>query len=196
MYIPERFGETDRKQLQQLIADYPFGALVTLADGRPFASHIPFIMDDGDLLCHLAKANTQCSHLGKEQEVLCIFQGPHAYVSPSWYQSAGVPTWNYAVVHVYGTATTIDQPSELAGLVERFTRHFETGNTDPWEPDYNHALLSAIVGVKIHVTEMQGKFKLSQNRQHADRANVIARLEAAGDPLSLGVARLMRDKAS
>lgn len=192
MYIPERFRETDRKALQQLIAEYPFGALVTLADGRPFASHIPFIMDGGDLLCHLAKANPQCGHLSKDQEALCIFQGPHAYVSPSWYGSAGVPTWNYAVVHVYGTATIIDQPSELAGLVEQFTRHFETGMADPWEPDYKHSLLSAIVGVTIQITEVQGKFKLSQNRPAIDRASVINNLESAGDPLSLGVARLMR----
>jgi transcriptional regulator len=196
MYIPERFRETDREQLQQLIAEYPFGTLVTLADGRPFASHLPFIMDGDRLLCHLAKANPQCGHLGKGKEALCIFQGAHAYVSPSWYHSAGVPTWNYAVVHVYGTATIIDRPSELACLVERFTHHFEAGKPDPWEPDYNHALLSAIVGVSIQITELQGKFKLSQNRQPDDRANVIARLEAAGDPLSLGIARLMRNDAS
>ena len=196
MYVPERFRETDQKALQGLIADYPFGTLVTLADARPFASHIPFILDGVDLLCHLAKANPQCGHLGEEQEALCIFQGPHAYVSPSWYGSAGVPTWNYAVVHVYGTATTIDQPADLAGLVERFTRHFESGKTTPWEPDYNESLLAAITGVRIRITELQGKFKLSQNRSPDDRANVIAHLEAAEDPLSLGVAQLMRKRAT
>ena len=195
MYIPEKFRETDRKALQQLIADYPFGTLVTLADGRPFANHIPFIMDGDDLLCHLAKANPQCGHLRAGKEALAVFQGPHAYVSPSWYQSAGVPTWNYAVVHVYGTATAIDQPSDLAGLVERFTRHFESGRADPWEPDYTEALLAAIVGVRIRVTELQGKFKLSQNRPDTDRLRVITRLESAGGPLSLGVARLMRRHA-
>ena len=192
MYIPEKFNESDPGRLDELIASYPFGTLVTFSDGRPFASHIPFIMHENGILCHLAKANPQCKHLVKEKEVLCIFQGPHSYVSPSWYESPGVPTWNYAVVHVYGVPSIIDNTSALAILVERFTRHFEAGNSNPWKPDYDEHLLSAIVGISIHVTEIQGQFKLSQNRRQVGREKVMKRLESTGDPLSIEVTKLMK----
>jgi transcriptional regulator len=191
MYVPKKFKESDPIRLNELISSYPFGSLITFDNGRPFASHIPFISDENGLLCHLAKANPQCGHLRQRNEVLCVFQGPHSYVSPSWLESPGVPTWNYAVVHVYGVPSTIEATSALASLVERFPRHFEAGSPDPWKPNYDERLLSAIIGIEIRITEIQGKFKLSQNRPLVDRRNVIARLESAGDALSMGIAELM-----
>ena len=196
MYVPEKFRESDPDRLNELIEGYPFGTLVTCNKGLPFASHIPFISHENELWCHLAKTNPQYEHLDKGEEMLCIFTGPHSYVSPSWYESPGVPTWNYAVAHVYGIPSIIRNKPDLAMLVERFTRHFEAGNPDPWEPDYDDQLLSAIVGVQIRITEIQGKFKLSQNRPLLDRERVISRLESTGDSLSEEVAKLMRKNAS
>lgn len=193
MYRPKHFNEADADKLDALIAANPFGILITVADARPFASHIPFLYErhSGLLLGHVARANPQWSHFASDRQVMAIFQGPHAYVSPSWYVEPGVPTWNYAVVHMYGKARAIEAPAAVRQIVERLTEQEERRLDVPWVPRYDERMLQAIVGVEIDVTEIEGKFKLGQNRSEADRGSVIANLTASGSEASAALAKLM-----
>jgi transcriptional regulator len=197
MYIPNHFRETDRNALAELIDANSFGTLITLAEGRPFATHVPFLYDGAAnvLHAHVARANPQWQHLGATREVLAIFQGPHGYISPTWYSEPGVPTWNYAAVHVYGTAVTLDDAAATARHVEALAARFEQSNPKPWTPSYDPKRLAGIVGLEIRITEIQGKLKLSQNRSAADRAGVIAHLTASGTDNDVALARLMEAAA-
>ena len=193
MYLPEHFADNDREKLTAFIDKHSFGALITVFDGRPFASHIPFLYEPGAnvLLGHVARANQQWRHFSNGADVMVIFQGPHAYISPSWYLSPGVPTWNYVVAHVYGSARALVEPHRIEGIIKRLTEKHEQNNEPPWVPRYDEKLLKAIVGIEIRVKEIQGKFKLSQNRSAADRAAVVAKLEDSGDETK-AVARMMK----
>ena len=125
MYVPSHFREQDRTRLDKLIRDYPFGQLVSIKDGEPFVTHVPFLLDsDANLLFgHLAKANPHCEVLF-EQSALAVFQGPHAYVSPRWYRSPNVPTWNFTAVHVYGRPQPLEE-GRLEQLLEDLSAEFE-----------------------------------------------------------------------
>ena len=123
MYIPDHFNENHPERVAALIEGNPFGTLVTASDGRPCVSHLPFLYErhsgpHGKLSCHLARANPQWRQLAQGQTVLAVFQGPHAYVSPAWYAAPGVPTWNYAVAHLYGVVRVIEDAAGLAAIVE------------------------------------------------------------------------------
>jgi transcriptional regulator len=199
MYIPDAFRETDSARILALVAAYPFGQLITAPDGVPFVSHLPFLLDRSDgrllLLGHLARANPQWRHLSAEREVLTVFTGPHAYVSPGWYTTPGVPTWNYAVVHLRGRPRLIEDAAGLDALLDRLTRTHEARMPDPWQPDLSDdkraRLLGMIVGFEIEVADIQAKFKLSQNRPEEDRRRVAEELAGSGDQTEAAVARLM-----
>jgi len=200
MYIPEHFKETKSERISALIENNSFGMLVTAPDGAPFVSHLPFIFDrtassKGRLLCHMARANPQWQHFSSGSEVLVVFQGPHAYVSPSWYSSPGVPTWNYAVVHLRGKPRILESESELEGLVERLTHVYESRKPSPWKPNLagerRTSLLNMIVGFEIGITDIQAKFKLSQNRRPEDQQSVIEKLGQSSNQTELAVAKLM-----
>jgi transcriptional regulator len=202
MYIPEHFKETNSERISALIERNSFGMLVTAPDGAPFVSHLPFIFDravgsKGILLCHMARANPQWQHFSSGGEVLAVFQGPHAYVSPSWYSSPGVPTWNYAVVHLRGKPRLIKSESELETLVERLTYVYESHMPGPWKPNLagerRTTLLNLIVGFKIEVTAVQAKFKLSQNRPPEDQQNVVGKLSQSSNQTEAAVAELMSE---
>src|SRR3970040_943767 len=126
MYIPQHFLEMDEDKVAAFIDEHAFGALVTVADGRPFATHIPFMYerDAGLLWCHVARANPQWQHLASGADVMVMFQGPHAYISPTWYVTPGVPTWDYAVVHVYGSARAIEDTALTKRHVERLAARY------------------------------------------------------------------------
>jgi transcriptional regulator len=193
MYIPNHFEETDPAALADFIDAHAFGTLVTTFAGRPFASHVPFLLDRAAqvLHCHLARGNPQWRELAASPEVLVIFTGPHAYVSPTWYVDAGVPTWNYTAVHVYGEARCSDDPAHTGRHVEALAARFERGSDAPWVPDYDRGRLAGIVGVEIRIRALEGKFKLSQNRSAADRKQVAARLAASGRDNDVALAHLM-----
>ena len=205
VYLPPAFSETRTELLIEHIERHEFGLLVSHGDEGMIASQIPFLVERRDgglyLLGHLARANPQGADLEGDSEALAIFEGPHAYISPSWYGAGpAVPTWNYAAVHAYGAAHTIADPDWLRDFVHRLTeRHEGREPTPPWrvqdlpEP-YLRSMLNAIVGVEIAVTRLDGKFKLSQNRPAADRPRIIAALERRADPDSQAVARLMRER--
>ncbi|HAH47428.1 FMN-binding negative transcriptional regulator [Gimesia sp.] len=187
MYVPSSFAETDLKTLHRFIEQHSFATLVTNADGSCFASHLPLLLDRsegefGQLTGHLAKANPQAGQL-QSQNLLTIFQGPHAYISPTWYESEHtVPTWNYQAVHVYGSCTLETDPGQLKQILEQYVDFYESVQTVPWsipdaDTDFIDSLLSAIVGFRIQIERIEGKFKLSQNHTAERQQKVIKALQ-------------------
>lgn len=187
MYIPAHFAARDRAVLHDFIAAHAFGLLLSAGTGL-IGSHVPFLLDrdrgeHGTLLCHLAAANDQVAALG-DAEVMCVFQGPHGYISPRWYaKKPAVPTWNYMAVHVYGRARLIREPAALRAIVDRLSKTYEPAQGG-WrlddEPDsFTDAMLRGIVGVEIPMARLEGKFKLTQNRPN-DIPLVVAALRQAG----------------
>jgi transcriptional regulator len=193
MYIPKHFEQPDERVLWDFIAEHSFGTLLTVVDGRPFASHLPFLSDRARrvLHCHVARANPQWQHITAASPVLAIFAGPHGYISPTWYTEPGVPTWNYAVVHARGEARSVDDRDHTRRHVEALAANFERGRAAPWTPEYDPRRLAGIVGIEIRVESLEGKFKLSQNRSAADRAGVVEQLMASGSDSDAALARLM-----
>ena len=181
MYLPDHFKITEQEEIFSFLEANAFGQLISLHEGRLTSSHLPFLVsaEREKLYCHLARPNAQWQQL-ESQQVLITFQGPHDYISPSWYQSPGVPTWNYQALHIYGHCRVFDAADELADLVERLSEHFEAAFESPWQPRYRDAMLKAIVGVEIGIDEIQCKYKLSQNRPAADHPGVIDKLEESG----------------
>jgi transcriptional regulator len=181
MYVPEHFKISDQREMLSFLDANAFGQLISIEDNRLSASHLPFLIADDlkYLRCHLARQNSQWQQL-EGQQVLVTFQGAHDYISPTWYQTAGVPTWNYQALHIYGRCRVFDAPEELADVVEALSKRYESGFETPWEPQYRDALLKAIIGVEIEIEEIQCKYKLSQNRPAADHQGVIDRLDKQG----------------
>ena len=199
MYTPKHFEQTSASTLWDFIGEHAFGTLLTVVDGAPALSHLPFLPDRaaGVLHCHVARANPHWHAVARSPQALVIFAGPHGYVSPTWYaQSGGVPTWNYAVVHAHGEAQAVDDAQRTRKHVEALAAKYERGRPAPWVPDYDARRLAGIVGIDIRVTRLEGKFKLSQNRSEADRVRVMAALEASGHADDAALARLMAATAA
>ena len=206
MYVPRHFDASDVAWCHALIRREPFAILVGVDEaGAPFATHLPVLLDEapapfGTLLGHVARPNPQWRLFAPDRPVLVVFPGPHAYVSPSWYeQHPAVPTWNYVAVHAYGVPRVIEDPERVRALLDRLVRTFEEGRPEPWRMDglsdaYLQGMMRGIVAFEIPIDRLEGKAKLSQNRPANDRARVESALAAAGDPWSLGVAALMRDR--
>lgn len=214
MYLPPHFAETDPGRLHALIAAHPLGALVTLGPDGLTANHIPFLLDPdpaagahGRLIGHVARnnpvwRNEQDRRAGDVTiSALVIFQGPAAYISPTWYATKQethqvVPTYNYAVVHVHGTPVIHEDPKWLRGVVGRLTKAMETGLPLPWKmadapAAYLTGQLATIVGIEIPIDRIVGKWKISQNRSAADRSGAAAGLRAAGGPDAAAMADLI-----
>jgi transcriptional regulator len=204
VYLPPAFTETRPEVLLEHIERYNFGLLVSHGSAGMVASHLPFLVEragDGlHLHGHLARPNPQVTDLARGGEVLAVFHGPHAYISPNWYASGpAVPTWNYADVHAYGTVRLVDDGDWLQAMLRRLSVRHANRNPVPWRiqelPDnYLANMVKGIVGFDIAVTRLEGKYKLSQNRPSADRPRVITALEAQGDAEAKAVARLMRER--
>jgi len=201
MYIPDAFAETDRERLHALIEAYDFAMLITNGGPTPMVSHLPFVLDrtagpHGTLRAHMARANPHWQHFGGE--ALVVFHGPHGYVSPTWYEPGqpAVPTWNYAVVHAYGTPRIVDDPHELRGQLDQLSAKYEAGRAPSWslasQPfNYIDGMLKGIVGFAMPIARLEGKFKLSQNRSAADQRRVARALADGGSELGEALARLM-----
>ena len=204
VYLPPAFTEARPEVLVAHIERHDFGLLVSHGAAGLVASHIPFLVERHDeelhLLGHLARPNPQVEDLSVSREVLAIFSGPHAYISPSWYADGpSVPTWNYVDVHAYGRLQLVEADDWLGRLLRRLSDRHEAGNPAPWRmqdlPEaYLAGMLKGIIGLDITVTRLEGKFKLSQNRPAVDRPRVIAALERCSDDDALGVAALMRER--
>ena len=201
MYIPPAFREDDLPTLQQLMRDYSFAILVTQQGGVPVATHLPLLLDAGrgpygTLLGHVARANAQWRGFNGEQEALVIFQGPHAYITPSWYEPGlNVPTWNYAAVHAYGAPRVVEDEAALFAMLRRLTATHEASFAEPWQVDMSERefrqKLKGIVGFEMEIRRLEGKLKLSQNRPQADQERVAAELAESQDSLVASVGNLM-----
>ena len=203
MYIPAAFNETDPGKLFDLIQQYSFGLLVSGFDGEPFASHLPILLDrsvapQGCLVGHMARANPQWEQAAG-QTVLAVFSGPHAYISPTWYEADNVvPTWNYAAVHVYGTFRAIDDRDRLLQIVADYVDFYEATLPAPWKFDrageFSQKLVQAIVGFRIEISRIEGKWKLNQNHHLERQQKVIQALDASQSEMDKAVAALMQSR--
>jgi len=192
MYIPPHFAIQDTDVLHRIIETHPLGVLVTQSPNGLDANHIPFELDRarGLLLAHVARANPVWRECGDGAQVMVIFRGDESYISPNWYPSKHefhrqVPTWNYEVVHAHGRLTVQDQEKFVRGVVGRLTRTHEASEPKPWKmgdsaPDYIDGMLKAIVGIEISISRLEGKAKLSQNREPRDRLNAADMLASQG----------------
>lgn len=186
LYIPPHFRVDDPEALFDFIERNAFATLVSSGDAGLHVSHIPLLPERGEdgkvrLLGHVARGNAQWQALETAAHVLAVFHGPHAYVSPGWYQAhPSVPTWNYAVVHAHAKARLMDE-AQLHDLLLRLSSSYESARPKPWRmaelpADYVATMLKAIVGFELEVVKLEGKFKLSQNRP-LEVPRVVAALE-------------------
>lgn len=201
MYLPAHFCEDDKDALVTLMRAHPFATLITAPAGVPFASHLPLLVDEDEgglvLRSHMARANDQWRSFGGE-DALAIFHGPHALVHANWYDGGAdgarqtVPTWNYAVVHARGPVRVL--PDEAArDLAYRLVAEF-TPDLRRVPPEHERRLLAAVVTFELRVTDLRGKFKLSQNKTPADRASVVAHLSEGDHQHERDTAALMRSR--
>jgi transcriptional regulator len=181
VYIPKHFKVTDKDEIFAFIEANAFGQLISNVNGRLFSTHLPFLLteDKTKVIGHLAIPNPQHAEING-QEVLITLEGAHGYISPSWYSSEGVPTWNYQAVHIYGQCAVFRSEEELQTIVNELTAKYEAAFKKPWKPEYKHSMLKAIVGVEVTINEVQCKYKLSQNRSDQDKSQVVAQLKAVG----------------
>ena len=201
IYVPAAFKQSDRDALHALIESFAFATLVSPDAEDPTITHLPLLLDrtrgaNGTLIGHVARGNPQWRKMQERPGVLAIFQGPHAYVSPSWYGvHPSVPTWNYAVVHARGSARLVEDATALEAIVRRLVETYENSRAVPWRmalpEDYQRGMIGGIVGFEIEIAELTGKFKLSQNRTLADRQKVVSALQA-GSAEEQQVGALMR----
>ena len=192
MYLPPHFAETRPDELHRIMREHPLGMLVTHSDSGLDANHLPFEFDpehgsQGRLLAHIARANPLWTDFPSGVEVMVVFRGVEGYISPNWYPSKHethrqVPTWNYEVVHAHGRLRIIDDEKFIRGVVGRLTRHHEASEPRPWKMgdaprDYMDDMVSKVVGIEIEIVRLEGKRKLSQNREARDIKNAVSELE-------------------
>ena len=202
MYIPEFNRQEDRAATLSFMRANPLAILVSNAEGVPFATHLPLLIDEaGDDIVvqgHMAKANAHWKSLKEDQESLVIFHGPHAYISPSLYEiRESVPTWNYAAVHVYGEPTLFSDEAGLQATLHRMINTFESSYMAQWSEmteQYRSRMMKHIVGFEIKAKRLESKFKLSQNRTKGEQARVIHSLNQSKDSNISGVAALMEQE--
>ncbi|MGX6445200.1 FMN-binding negative transcriptional regulator [Neobacillus sp. K501] len=202
MYIPKMFKVTNMDEIWDFVQANSFGTMITTEQGKPIATHLPLgVSKKGDnyyITGHIAYGNPQWKTFETCEDVLVMFQGPHAYVSSSWYSHENVPTWNYQAVHMYGKASTLEKDELVEGLTEMLEK-YEQNRENPvlWDklsPNLLETQLKAIVGFKIKVEEIQAAYKLSQNRNESDYHNIIDKLKNEEDPNSNKMAKVMENR--
>ncbi|CAI3938723.1 Predicted FMN-binding regulatory protein PaiB (PaiB) (PDB:2OL5) [Commensalibacter communis] len=209
MYIPEHFKENDLQLLHTAIKDIQVAHIITQHSYGVEASFVPLFLDTqqeekGVLYGHIAKANTQWKEPLTNDEALVIFTGANHYITPSWYPAKQthhkvVPTWNYVMVHVRGKIEFIQDPQELLSIVTKITDINEKRFNEPWHvqdapTDYIQSMLKAIIGIRITITEIKGKYKLSQNYNEDTQQSIINGLQETKDNDGIKVAQLMQDQ--
>lgn len=202
MYIPKYFKVTNVDEIWDFVQKNSFGTIVTTEQGKPIATHLPLqLIKEGDtyyITGHMAFGNPQWRTFETCEGALVMFQGPHAYISSSWYEEENVPTWNYQAVHVYGTASILNEEElkqDLTVLLQKYEKHRK--NPVLWDklsPQLLEKQLKGIVGFKIKVQEIQATNKLSQNRNEEDYHNIVNKLYEEKDLNSQQMAQLMERK--
>ena len=208
MYVPPHFLEDDKAALHRAIGETRLATLVTLGSEGMEASHVPILLDEeegpfGAIRGHLARANPQWRRASAETPALVMFLGPDAYVSPNWYATKRetgkvVPTWNYLAIHAYGRVEFFEDAERLRAIVTSLTQRHEGRREKPWAvsdapEDYIQAQLRGIIGFRLPIDRLEGKWKLSQNRPEVDRRGVIEGLEGEGGALESTIAQRMKD---
>ena len=206
MYVPRHFDESRVDVLHDLICARPLATLVTLSSDGLTANHVPLLISAepvplGTLRGHVARSNPIWTDITKGVEVLAVFHGPDAYISPSWYPTKAetgkvVPTWNYAVVHACGTLRVVDDPLWLRANLEALTAHNESAFAEPWHvsdapPDFTERLIAAVVGIEIVITRLTGKWKVSQNQPHQNQVDVARGLRESSNARAQEMAALV-----
>ena len=198
MFIPSHYKNEDIDEIKDFVKNNSFGILVNQVDGKPWATHIPLELDadsDGNdmLVGHITKANPQWQYFEENTQVLCIFNGPHTYVSSSWYIEEEVPTWNYIAVHVYGTLK-IQTEAALLESLHKLVDKYEAGSKEPVSSrdmsSKTMRQIKGVVGFEIKIEDIQATYKLSQGREH-DHPKIISELEER-DASSKAVADAMK----
>lgn len=199
MYIHKFYREENREKILESLRQIDFATLVAYDGEKPVASHLMMeVMEEGEKLFvngHMSKANDLWKMLDKNAEVLVIFQGPHTYISPTWYNHVNVPTWNYQSVHVYGKPQIMIDKSLTYGILKRLMDRYEPNGPSAMEAlpqDFVEKEMKGIVAFQIEVTKIEASYKLSQNRDDESYQNIVAELEKRPDDLSRGVAAAMR----
>jgi transcriptional regulator len=197
MYAPAYAKNENETELLEFIKQNGFGILLSQAEGNLWATHLPFIITpDKKMLGHISRGNKQWRDLQNGQEVMAIFQGPHTYVSSSWYDHENVPTWNYIAVHVYGKARMLSE-EELIHSLRELTNKYERDSVNPVSVDtmskkFLYSEIRGTIGFEMTMDRMEASYKLSQNRDGKNHANIISELEKRKDENSVGVANEMR----
>ena len=196
MYQPDHYRAEDVPQMHALMRARPLATLVSAGSAGLNATHLPTVLKDdgpyGVIECHLARANPHWKDLAEGNEALMIFQGPEGYITPNWYPSKAdhgkvVPTWNYAVVHAYGRPELMEDRNWLRRHVTELTAQQETNEVEPWTlsdapESFIEVMLRGIIGFRFALTRLEGKWKMSQNRQATDRNGVVRGLRARRRP--------------
>lgn len=198
MYIPKHFLQEDKKQIIGFMKQYSFATIISLQDNIPVASHLPFVIDEKEedilLISHFARANEQWKEL-ELQTALVIFAEPHAYISPKHYDTElNVPTWNYVSVHAYGKAAVISDDEKVMGILEKTIQYYDTSYQQQWNrlPEkFKAGMLKGIVAFELTVTDLQAKYKLSQNRTGNERKSVSESLKQSNKSSEQKLAELM-----
>ena len=202
MHIPKYFKVTDVEEIWDFVQKNSFGTIVTTEQGKPIATHLPLglskIGDDYYITGHMAYRNPQWKTFETCEDVLVMFQGPHAYISSSWYGHEEVPTWNYQAIHVYGTASILEK-NELIEELTMMLKKYEENRENPvlWDklsPQLLEREIKGIVGFKIKVQEVQAAYKLSQNRNEEDYLNIIDKLQVEKNLDSQQMANVMKKR--
>ncbi|EKS8370817.1 FMN-binding negative transcriptional regulator [Bacillus thuringiensis] len=198
MYIPKYFAIQDEEMKYEIMEQNSFATLFSQHNGEPYATHLPLLLNRETLTLygHFARPNEQWKDIGTQQ-VLAIFQGPHSYISPSWYETNNaVPTWNYVAVHVYGELEIVEDEKTLVDSLQDLVNKYEdpesTYSLNDVDPNYMGGLSKGIVGFKIKINKIEGKAKLSQNHSVERRNLVVEKLEKVGSEGSKRIAELMR----
>jgi transcriptional regulator len=198
MYNHSYSTVTDSNEIFNFIKANGFATVVSLVEGKLWASHIPLVLsnDRTELIGHLSRGNMAWKNISKQEEVLCIFHGPHAYISSSWYNHENVSTWNYQIAHVYATAQLIEGQEllqSLKDLTDKYEQYSEKpAKVEAMNPAYVAREMKGIVGLQLRIVKVEASFKLSQNRDDVNHQHIVEALEKRGDPPSAEIANAMK----
>jgi transcriptional regulator len=198
MYIPKQFNIENEEVIYDFIEKNSFGTLFSQHTGEPYATHLPLLLnkEEGFLYGHFARPNEQWKDIAN-QKVLVIFQGPHCYISPSWYEiNQAVPTWNYVAIHVYGQLEIVEDEQEvfeaLSDMVKKYEKPDSSYHLENVDENFIKGMSKGIVGFKININKIEGKAKLSQNHPVARQERIIKQLENSADQNNIHIAQLMK----
>ncbi|THV59575.1 FMN-binding negative transcriptional regulator [Flagellimonas alvinocaridis] len=203
MYIPHHYKNENLDEVKDFLTQNSFGILINTVDGKPWGTHIPLELETNQtgkdiLVGHISKANPQWKNFISPSEVLCIFNGPHTYVSSSWYKEEEVPTWNYIAVHIYGKVTILDEEQTMASLhklVDKYEQNLKNPISLHQMSPKTLRQVKGVVGFQVEITEIQAAYKLSQTRVD-DHPKIISELNEVNDPGSNTIAEIMKRRKS